>query len=167
MRKSTRIILLFILAALILALPTTALANKKIWTARISYANELHEVVGSRASGSASFASFPDGTLRFMISVTGLTGQPGGVHVHAPAGADSTAPVLFTLCGAPTPGVLATCDTSDGIMQIQGTITSSFMAQWGVTGADLVGYFDDGQAYVNVHTAANPAGEARGQIYPR
>ncbi|MCI0520454.1 MAG: CHRD domain-containing protein [Chloroflexi bacterium] len=167
MRKSTRILMLFILAALILALPTTALANKKIWTARMSYANELHDVVGSRAAGSASFASFPDGTLRFMISVTGLSGQPGGAHVHAPAGEDANAPILFTLCGNPSPAVLATCTFSDGVMQIQGTITSSFMAQWGVTGADLIGYFDDGQAYVNVHTALNPAGEARGQLHPR
>ena len=166
MNKSKRLMIMFVLAALILALPTTVLANKRLWKASLSSANELHEVVGSSARGSATFATFPDGGIHFMLNVRGLSGPATGAHLHAPATESENASVVVTLCGNPTPGAVATCTTdADGNMFIEGSISSSLLR--GITAATFFSYLEDGLVYVNVHTALNPAGETRGQLIER
>ncbi|MDT8306296.1 MAG: CHRD domain-containing protein, partial [Anaerolineae bacterium] len=152
---------------LTLAVTSTALAMKRLYKARLNTANELHDVVGSSATGSAILARRPDG-MDFMISVRALSGPPVGAHIHAPATEAQNAGVLLTLCGNPGPAAVAACDSdydaATDSYRIQGRITSSLLAQWGVTAATLDGYLEDGLAYVNVHTALNPAGEVRGQL---
>jgi len=168
MKTSRRFVIATILVVLALALPSTALANKKVWLASISYANELHTVVGSTAQGSASFGiNYGGSSMFFSIVVRGLSGPVSSAHIHAPASTSQTAPPVVTLCGSPAPASLATCTYSDGTLSIQGEITSSQLYSAGITPLQLMNYMDSGQAYVNVHTALNPAGEARGQIYPR
>ena len=168
MKHSKRFILILVFVVLVLALPTTALANKKLWTAKLSFANELHQVVGSSARGSAVFSSsVGGGSMSFGVQVQGLSGPVGGVHIHAPATTEQNAPVILTLCGNPAPAAVASCTVTDGTLYIQGTIDSSLLLQWGITNRQFIEYLDNGMAYVNVHTALNPAGEARGQIYPR
>jgi hypothetical protein len=167
MYHSRRLTVILVLVALMLALPTTALASKKLFQARLNTGSELHQVVGSRASGSASFGFGVDGTMQFQIFVANLTGQPTGVHIHGPADVSQNAPIILTLCGNPGPAVLATCSFSNGTMSISGAITPNNLSQWGITAQTLVGWMEDGLTYVNVHTALNPAGEVRGQIYLR
>lgn len=160
-------LMLTLLVAIVLTLvaASTALAAKRVYKAQLNAANELHEVVDSSARGSAVFSRRPDG-LDFMLVVRGLSGPPGGAHIHAPADATQNAPVVLTLCGGPAPSAAGDCASAfaDGTLQIQGRITSSLLAQWGLQAATLDGWLEDGLAYVNVHTALNPAGEARGQI---
>lgn len=167
MNRSQRLTVIFVLAAMLIAIPSTALASKKLFQARLNPGSELHQVVGSRASGSASFGFNSDGTMQFQVFVANLSGEPMGVHIHGPADASSTAPVILSLCGNPGPAVLASCTFSGGMMTITGTITPNNLAAWGITAQTLVGWMEDGLTYVNVHTELNPMGEARGQIYLR
>jgi hypothetical protein len=163
MNRSQRLTVIFVLVAMLIAIPTTALANKKLFFARLSTGAELHEVVGSRASGTAGFGTALDGTLRFQVYVNNLSGPVTGAHIHGPADATQTAPVIVTLCGSgPGVPVLATCTYSNGTLSIEGTIRGINLT--GVNPQDFFTWLDSGQTYVNVHTALNPAGEARGQI---
>lgn len=164
MKRTQRLMVILVLVAMLLALPTNALASKKLFQARLSTGAELHQVVGSRASGSAVFGFNLDGTMQFQIWVTNLSGQPVGVHIHGPADATQNAPVILTLCGNPAPAVLASCTFSNGTLSISGVITSNNLFQWGLSAQQLVSWMEDGLTYVNVHTALNPAGEVRGQI---
>ena len=174
MKISKRMVVLIVMVILVLALPTTALAAKKVWIARLSSDAELHTVVGADAYGSSFYGTnIGGGSMAFGMQVNGLSGAPTGAHIHAPADTAQTGPVILTLCGNPSPSATgAACpftDNGDGTfsMTLNGTITSPLLQQWNVTPAQLFQWFDSGMAYVNVHTALNPAGEARGQIYPR
>lgn len=164
MNRRGKFIYFILLAALVLALPASALANKRIYKARLTTGAELHEVLDSNARGSAVFALAPDG-MSFMVSVRGLSGPAVGAHIHAPAGVDANAPVVISLCGNPAPSATGACVTdADGNLTMQGEIGPSLLSAWGVSAAQLLTWFDEGSAYVNVHTSLNPAGETRGQI---
>lgn len=164
MNRTKRLIIVLVLLAVVLALPTgLALANKKLWKARLSTGAELHQVVGSRASGSAAVAGFPT-SLRFQVAVMGLSGQPTAAHIHAPASASENGPVVVTLCGAGPAPIFATCpfDANGGVMMLEGTIPAT--AIQGLTITEFFTALSDGMAYINVHTELNPAGEVRGQL---
>lgn len=80
-------------------------------------------------------------------------------HIHiAPAGENGAVTAFlfgFVAEGVDPNGVLA-----------QGVITSGDLIGplAGMTLDDLIDAFESGNAYVNVHTIANPPGEIRGQI---
>ena len=168
MKKSRRFLLLMVISLLLLAIPITALANKQVWKARLTSSAEVgHEVVGSSAAGAAVFATNPDGSLHFIMTVRGLSGDVTGAHIHGPATEAENAPIIISLCGSPGPAAVASCTVTDGDLLVEGDITSSLLASWGLSGGTLRSWMDSGQTYVNVHTALNPAGEARGQIFPR
>jgi hypothetical protein len=168
MRRSQKLLIVLVLVMLLLTIPATVLARKNVWKARLSFANELHEVVGSTAVGSIVFVTNPDGSLAFQMQVRGLSGPASGAHIHGPADASTNAPVVLTLCGSPAPAAVATCTTdADGTMYVEGVIDSGLVAAWGLPGRDLFEWMNTGMAYVNAHTALNPAGEARGQINPQ
>lgn len=165
MKSRTRLIVLVIAMMMILALPTTALASKKLYRARLTTGAELHEVVDSRASGSMVLSTNQDGTMRFMLSVRNLSGNATAAHIHAAADVDETAGVVITLCGnGPTSAIFATCDTVDGSLVLSGDFNGSFLMGSGMSAAEFFSALNDGLAYVNVHTALNPAGEVRGQL---
>lgn len=155
-----------LLVAVALALPAgTAIARKQVFRASLSPDNELHQVVGSTARGSAVVVSNMDGSFSFAVIVRRLSGPASGVHLHAPADATQTAPIFISLCGAPSPSVVGACTyDADGNLYITGEIGSAQLMAAGVTGAQFNNYLRNGLIYVNVHTALNPAGEARGQL---
>jgi len=128
MKTRRRFVLATILVVLALALPSTALANKKVWLASISSANEVPPATGSSAQGSASFGiSYGGSSMFFSVQVRNLSGPVSGVHIHAPATTSTTAPIIVSLCGNPGPAALATCTFADGTLTIQGEITSSLL----------------------------------------
>jgi len=164
MKTSKRFIFLMILLIIALAFPSTALASKRVFRARLTTGAELHEVIDSNASGSLIMASFPDGTMRVGFSIRNLSGAPTGVHLHGPATEDETAPVLLTLCGSPAPAAVTTCPFEDGYSVLSTSITSSLLAQWNLLPRDFQNWLAEGKIYVNVHTQLNPMGETRGQL---
>ena len=165
--KKQKFIIFFVLALLLVALPTTTvLANKQAWKSAISYSNELHQVVDSTAKGTGNFGTNPDGSLHFIITVRGLSGTPTGAHLHAPADTTQTAGVVVTLCGSgPGTAVLGACTVVDGVMTLEGDIVGTNLN--GIGGATFFNYLHDGLVYFNVHTELNPSGEARGQLVQR
>ena len=90
-------------------------------------------------------------TLTNMINVTGS-------HIHGPAVAGVNGNVIIFLFTPITP-----TGTLNGIVSA-GSITNS--SNVGVSLDSLRVLFNNGNAYVNVHTAANPGGEIRDQNRP-
>ncbi len=85
------------------------------------------------------------GVLSWTLTYSGLTGPATAAHIHGPAMAGSNAGVLIPF---------------------QGPITSPLKDRITLTPAQAA-QLASGQWYVNVHTAANPGGEIRGQLKMR
>lgn len=123
------------------------------YTATLSAANEV-PVKTTTGTGTATFID--RGTqIDWTMTLTGMTNVVQS-HIHGPALVGFNAPVLFnlfipnTVTGTATPLVAA------------GSLTNS--NNLNVSLDSLRVLFNNGNAYVNVHTSANPAGEIRGQI---
>lgn len=113
--------------------------------------------VGSSASGNATLQIDPG---RMFVTVTvefsGLT-NPTEAHIHlGEVGVDG--PILFPLASGPyTSPLVVTLSQADlAILAPQGSLTFS----------DAVDAILEGRTYVNLHTAAFPDGEIRGQVGP-
>jgi CHRD domain len=108
-------------------------------------ANEVPAVTGN-GSGTVD-AAFDKKTsqLRWKASYTGLSGPATGAHFHGPAAAGANAPVAL--------GWTAPIQSP-----IEGSATLT-----AAQAADLLA----GRWYANIHTAANPGGEIRGQMTVR
>jgi len=79
--------------------------------------------------------------LTYTVTYTGLTGPAMGAHFHGPSEASKNA------------GIVLPFKTVESPIRGNATLTDS-------QAADLLG----GKWYANIHTAANPGGELRGQM---
>lgn len=105
--------------------------------------------VSSPATGTAAF-TMTDTGLVFNLTVEGLSGSITGAHFHnAPAGVNGGVVRTITgdLNGNSAAGVWKSSDPEPLTDQ-------------------LIQELFAGNLYLNFHTAANPGGEIRGQIYP-
>lgn len=124
------------------------------FSATMSGAAERPNPVVTSATGTADFTVSGD-TLYYTITVDSLSGPATAAHIHGPAGPEAVAgPIVgFTL----TDTTLTT-----------GTIASGFVTaptDPAISQDSLLALMRNGNAYVNVHTALNPEGEIRGQIF--
>jgi hypothetical protein len=106
------------------------------------------EVPSNTTSGTGSATVTLDSaanTITWNVSFSGLTGAATAVHIHGPAPVGKNAGVMVWLS---TKGQPASSPVSGSA-----PITAA-------QAADMT----NGQCYVNVHTAANPGGEIRGQL---
>lgn len=158
-----RLIIMTMILGILLALPATVWASKGTFRARLSTGAELHQVVGSSARGTAVFSRSPMG-FSFILFVRNLSGPVSGAHIHGPASESENAGILVTLCGSPGPAVVANCEVVNGELNISGEFNNNLIA---ADKDEFVEWLESGQLYVNVHTAQNPMGEARGQIIPQ
>ena len=83
-------------------------------------------------------------TLRYTLRYSGLSGPVKAAHFHGPAEAGKNAGVALGINNA-----------GDSPVQGSAVLTAD-------QAADLLA----GKWYVNLHTAANPGGELRGQVAP-
>ena len=115
-------------------------------TAALRAGKEVPKPTGVRAGAAGTFRAGltrqgTRGTLTWRLTFRNLTGRASAAHIHL-AKAGVAGPVAVPLCGPCRSGVRGTAKLKAR------TVTA------------LLG----GRAYVNVHTAKNPAGEIRGQI---
>jgi hypothetical protein len=109
--------------------------------------------VTTAATGVGEFVWDDHGGITYTLRVTNLSSMPVAVHIHGPADKDGTSIVLAK-------------------MEIKDTVTTGTIAT-GMIGASIFAHFqrdalkdlfDNGKAYVDVHTKSNPGGEIRGQF---
>jgi CHRD domain len=106
----------------------------------------------SKATGTASFV-LTGNSLHYTVTVHGLSGPATMAHIHVGAMGKSGPPVFVFDIKKVASGELAT-----------GDVDLSKEVSKGVSGDSLKTLLSNGHAYVNVHTAAHPGGEIRGQI---
>jgi len=105
----------------------------------------------SPGSGAATLLLAGDeltATLKF--NYTNLTGPETAAHIHGPADPGVAAGILFDIDTA-TPNA-------------DGSYTWTFVPSGTFTAADQVNFVKQGKTYLNIHTAAYPNGEIRGQF---
>ena len=125
-------------------------------------ANEV-PAVATTASGEATL-SLSGTTITYSIVVSNLT-SPTASHIHS-GSATVSGPVRFWLCGGGGQPDCATGTPLTGTL-VTGTNSATVSTGSGPISMDsLLILMRNGNAYVNVHTSANPSGEIRGQIKP-
>ncbi len=120
-------------------------AGPKLFNARLNGANE----VPANSTTGYGYGRVVLNAAETQISVSvywnGLTGNATAGHIHGPSAPNATGPVIFNL--APSASA-------------SGSVVNSTFAVTPAQVADMKA----GLWYFNIHTAANPGGEIRGQI---
>jgi hypothetical protein len=166
--KQVRVSLSLLVVTLVLlsmAVGTAVAASQHNFTASLKGRAEV-PAVHTNAQGQAIFHLSRDGTaLQYKLIVANIENVTQA-HIHC-AAEGVNGPVVAFLYGLNAAGV-----TVNGILA-EGTLTAanviarpdSAACPGGVaTFDDLIAKIRSGDAYVNVHTLAYPAGEVRGQI---
>jgi Cu/Zn superoxide dismutase len=149
-------LLLFVVLAVVFA-ASTGFAMDKTFKAKLTPKEEVAKPK-SKASGKAEFKVSADGkSMSYKLHVKNLT-DASAAHIHTGKKGENGPPVVGLSSEAKQgkfSGVLA-----------EGTITDKDLmgSLQGKTVQDLVDLIKSGDAYVNVHTTANPDGEIRGQL---
>ncbi|MET3924101.1 CHRD domain-containing protein [Devosia sp. 2618] len=124
------------------------LASAPAFAEVINYGADLNgasEVPKNDSAGTGKLeATYDTDSKAFAWTVTyeGLTGDATAAHFHGPASADANAPPVVPITGALASPIKGTATLTD----------------------EQAGQLKDGQWYFNVHTAAHPDGEIRGQV---
>jgi len=153
--------MMYVAAAAVLVLGASSQASAQTirLTAVLSGANETPAAVITGATGTAEvFVNLATQTVTYKVEVFNLpTGAVGG-HFHV-GGPGVGGPVVVDL----TPPANASNDFT-----LSGTVAQSALrprADQGIRSwEDFIQSLVGGQMYVNIHSAANPGGETRGQL---
>ena len=109
--------------------------------AKLDSRHEVPAAKGAAKASGAFAASLSGRSLTWKLTFVHLSGKAAAAHVHL-GRAGVSGPVAVPLCGPCTSG-------AHGKAMISSKVRTALLA---------------GRAYVNVHTARNPAGEIRGQV---
>ena len=113
---------------------------------------EVGAAVASDATGRAAATSLRGQSLLVRVNTDNLTGPIIAAHLHRGA-AGANGPVIVNLgSGVRGDNVIARVSPSD--------LTAAFSGDF----EDFLGDVAAGNVYINIHTAANPGGEIRGQL---
>lgn len=124
------------------------------YTVALTAASEVPAPKPTTASGIADIVVYPQ-RIDFQLAATNITGITMA-HIHTGA-VGAAGPVVVTLFSpASATGAV------NGVF-ITSSLNSTNLPS-GVTLASLKTLLAGGNAYVNVHTSANPSGEIRGQV---
>ncbi len=146
---------LSLIAAIVaLAAPAAALAAdppQPAFGGPLTGAQEVPAVV-TAATGEGTAVISPDGsTITYIVTYSGLSGAAAAAHIHTGAAGVAGGVILpLTVSASPMVGTLTAANFTPS-----GAIT---------TFAQAVAALKAGNTYFNIHTAANPGGEIRGQI---
>jgi len=147
-----RITALVAAALLLAALPGAALAHE-VFTAKMTGGAEVPPITVD-ATGKATVTIASDASsVSWKVTYSGLTGDAAAGHIHFGA-ADAAGPVMIPFAAVTNSGS-------------SGSFASGDYAGGDGLPADWAGVLDairGGNAYVNIHTAANQPGEIRGQL---
>ncbi len=114
-------------------------------SARLSGASEVPAVATAANGTLDANLNKQTNVLSWTVTYSGLSGAATGGHFHGPAMTGQNAGVVVPFAGSLASPIRGTA-----------TLTAAQVA-------DLVA----GRWYVNLHTAAHPGGEIRGQVNPR
>ncbi len=121
-----------------------ASAATKVFNATLDGASEVPPTTSTGTGTATATLNTATRQLSWSVTYSGLTGPAMAAHIHGPAAVGKNGPVAI-----PFTGNLAS--------PIKGAKTLT-VAQMRTLEA--------GKYYVNIHTAANKAGEIRGQLMP-
>lgn len=131
-------------------------ASRATYEATLTGAREIPPAT-TTATGAATFERVGS-DVTYQVSASGFTTALTVGHVHiGPAGVIGSVIVPLTILAQS--GVVAT-----GMLDLSRPITQGNIT---ISGDSLRALFDNQGAYVNLHTAAWPGGEIRGQIVKR
>ena len=126
------------------------------FAATLTGAAERPNPVTTTATGTSTVTiNDANSTITFSVSVTSLL-SPTSAHIHVGTTAEAGPIALSLLATPPAAGVFT------GVLA-SGTLAGSAVVG-GETFATLAAKIRSGNAYINVHTPANPGGEIRGQL---
>lgn len=150
MRRSAALLIAGLLLA---AIPSTVLAADEVFTADLSGDAQVPPVDVDATGEATVTISDDESTVSWEITYSGLTGDPAAGHIHI-GPADGTGPVMIpfdSVSATGSSGSFAAADyaTGEGLPDDWAGVLTAIRA---------------GNTYVNIHTAANQAGEIRGQL---
>ena len=119
--------------------------NTSAMTTRLSGASEVPPVMSSASGTVEATLNKQTSELSWTVTYSGLSGPATGAHFHGPAMPGANAGVVVPITGSLTSPIR-------GVASLTAAQAADLMA---------------GKWYVNLHTAANPNGEIRGQIPAR
>ena len=137
---------------------STTAGVAQIFTADLTGAAEVPPV-STAATGSATLTYNPDdGTVGFVVRVSGLT-NPSVVRIHE-GKAGSAGAVVLTLFSGPTKTGVYSGELASG--SVKASALSGALK--GKSLADLVAQIKAADAYISVGTTSHPNGAIRGQL---
>ena len=168
MHNRTNLILAFVgaIAAIAGCESSTEVDANSHYAGVLNGAKEKPAATTSTATGQALVIVNPSGTLSYSVTWAGLTGAPTGAHIHGPADSNNTAGVLIDFTALPAGSYQASANvmTATGSSSGNVNVKTAAVITATVSGDSIMKLLNAGLLYVNVHTAANAAGEIRAQL---
>ncbi len=138
---------------LLMAVPAAVFAADEVFKADLTGDAQVPPITVNGTGDATVTIADDESSVSWDVSYSGLTGDAAAGHIHFGA-ADVAGPVMIAFPSVSKTG-------SDGTFASGDYATGDGLpADW----AGVLTAIRDGDAYVNIHTAANKGGEVRGQL---